>query len=172
MEILLRRSNNMGRRYQLYGGSQQTCAACTTVTSPARQTGTMHIYIYILRIQVSFLLNLFFFSSVCRKYMRIFFCLSGFATHFLFVFLLVNVLTFRHAFGDKSRSFLKKFLDVNARGYNMGDVTPYMHILAMHVGDMLKRLPSIKPFSCQGMLTYRCRRMCFTYTVSYFAISF
>ena len=45
-------------------------------------------------------------------------------------------------------------LSTVAQGYQKSRVTPYMHIMAVHVPQQIKLHGNIKQFSCQGVVIW------------------
>lgn len=58
-----------------------------------------------------------------------------------------------HYLSIKAKQWIKDFLALSpmAQGYQKDRVTPYMHIMAMHMPHMIRLHGNIKQFSCQGI---------------------
>ena len=54
----------------------------------------------------------------------------------------------------QAKEWVRYFTSLGDRyeGYQLKNVTPYMHCLVYHVPDMMRRYGSLKKFSCQGKL--------------------
>ena len=53
---------------------------------------------------------------------------------------------------QQAKEWIKSFVSLATvtQGYQKSKVTPYMHVLATHVPDMIRQHRNIKQFSCQG----------------------
>ena len=53
----------------------------------------------------------------------------------------------------QGKEWITKFHSMDDRcvGYKPSRVTPYMHIMAYHAPDFIRRYGNIKMFSCQGI---------------------
>eukprot|EP00731_Ephydatia_muelleri_P024549 Em0016g820a len=58
-----------------------------------------------------------------------------------------------HYLSIKAKQWIKDFVALSpvAQGYQKDRVTPYMHIMAMHMPHMIRLHGNIKQFSCQGV---------------------
>eukprot|EP00732_Lithocolla_globosa_P006052 Lithocolla_globosa_v1_NODE_6737_length_1042_cov_34.523810.p1 type:complete len:201 gc:universal NODE_6737_length_1042_cov_34.523810:731-129(-) len=56
-----------------------------------------------------------------------------------------------NGFGKKAKDWVKLFLDYGFRLTTTKDVTPYMHVLAIHVPEMLQRYGNIKFCTAEGV---------------------
>ena len=54
----------------------------------------------------------------------------------------------------QANQWVKDFVSVEAEGYQLARVTPYMHSMVYHVPGMMKTLGHVKPFSGQGMMLH------------------